>query len=90
MILVLHGCFWKQYVYTLIALEMVLTMGKTRQCAICGAANGCGMVVMGQYICLDCQILLDDPKRRVFGCAQNRRFAKSKQDKSLVLAKAKD
>jgi DNA-directed RNA polymerase subunit RPC12/RpoP len=33
---------------------------------------------MGQFICLDCQALLDDPNKRVLGCANNRRFAKKR------------
>lgn len=67
-----------------------MQMGKARQCAICGTDSGCGMLVMGQYICLDCQALLDDPKRRVFGCALNRRFANSGPKTEAELIKAKD
>lgn len=70
--------------------KMVIKMGKARKCAICGTDNGCGMLVMGQYICLDCQMLLDDPKRRVFGCSLNRRFAKSNSQLHSELVKAKD
>ena len=65
-------------------------MGKARQCVLCGAVNGCGLMIMGQYVCLDCQPLLDDPKRRVFGCRLNRRFSKGKPMEGLALAKAKE
>jgi len=53
-------------------------MESSRQCAICGVCGGCGRLVMGQFICLDCQALLDDPNKRVLGCANNRRFAKKR------------
>lgn len=65
-------------------------MGKSRQCVLCGAKSGCGLMIMGQYVCLDCQPLLDDPKRRVFGCRLNRGFAGRKPIEGMELAKAKD
>lgn len=65
-------------------------MDKSGKCVICGAEDGCGMLVMGQYVCLECQTLLDDPKRRVFGCPNNRRFAKDGAEKRMELVKARD
>lgn len=64
-------------------------MNQTGKCVICGVENGCGMLVMGQYICLDCQTLLDDPKRRVFGCANNRRVVNDKP-KRMELVKTRE
>lgn len=65
-------------------------MGKVRQCVFCGRHSGCGLMIMGQYVCLDCQTLLDDPKRKVFGCRLNRHFSKAKPVEELELAKAGD
>lgn len=65
-------------------------MNKVKQCVLCGTKNSCGMLVMGQYICLDCQPLLDDPKRKVFGCRLNRRFAKSNARENLELVRTKN
>jgi DNA-directed RNA polymerase subunit RPC12/RpoP len=65
-------------------------MNRAQQCAICGESCGCGMMVMGQYICLDCQALLDDPKRRVLGCSSNRRIAAGRAENRMELAKAKE
>ncbi len=81
--------FWKQYMYTYYGWSDE-TMGKARQCVLCGRYGGCGLMIMGQYVCLDCQTLLDDPKRRVFGCRLNRRFSKAKPAEDLELAKAGD
>jgi hypothetical protein len=64
-------------------------MKSSRQCAICGGSGGSGMMVMGQYICPECQALLDDPKKRVFGCSGNRRFARGRPGKHMDLAKAR-
>lgn len=58
---------------------------KGKRCVICGIENSCGRMVMDQYVCLDCQQLLDDPNRRVFGCKLNRKF----HSEELQLAKAK-
>ena len=65
-------------------------MGKSRQCVLCGLRSGCGMMIMGQYVCLDCQTLLDDPKRKVFGCSANRHFSRMEPAEKLKLAKARD
>lgn len=61
-------------------------MEKQRQCAICGESGGCGRMIMGHYICLGCQRLLEDPKKKVYGCSRNRRFARGEQMEEAVPA----
>jgi hypothetical protein len=65
-------------------------MNNFGKCVICGAESGCGMLLMGQYVCLDCQTLLDDPRRRVFGCPYNRRISKSGRQKEMELVKTRN
>jgi DNA-directed RNA polymerase subunit RPC12/RpoP len=65
-------------------------MNDSGKCVICGAERGCGMLVMGQYVCLDCQTLLDDPRRRVFGCPHSRRITRPGRQKRMELVKTRD
>lgn len=65
-------------------------MNYSGKCVICGEEGGCGALVMGQYVCIDCQTLLDDPRRRVFGCPHNRRIVKSTRQKRLELARTRN
>lgn len=84
-----YAAFWKQYMYTYCSGDGIL-MIKARKCVICGTENGCGTLLMGQYVCLDCQTLLDDPHKRVFGCPHNRCFARPTQGKHAELVKGRD
>jgi hypothetical protein len=65
-------------------------MDRPRRCAICGAGGSRGMMVAGQFICPECQALLDDPKKRVFGCGSDICMADRQTGKSMELAKAKE
>lgn len=65
-------------------------MNNFGKCVICGMENGCGRLIMGQYVCLECQTLLDDPHRRVFGCPHNRRIVKSARQKQMDLVKTRN